>query len=301
MNESRMLQRFIDWGMARGDVRALILTSTRTAPGSALDVFSDYDLIIVTTDPAPYQPDAWLSEFGPLLVVYRDPVRLIHGEPSFARITQYENGLKIDFTIWTAELARRFTAAAAQSGRLEPDYDLGYRILLDKDGLTAGLPAPTHKAYIPTPPDYAEYYRLVESIFHESTYAAKYLWRDDLMAAKFMLDEMIKGDNLRPMLEYYMQIGKGWTVRAGAHGRGLKRKLPPEIWAEFEQTYVGPGLAENWTALFATLALFEKVARAVGAHLGYAYPQALHERCMIYLRRVQALPPGATAFPWAEE
>ena len=293
-----MLQRFIDWGEARADVRALILTSTRTTPGAPLDVFSDYDLIIASTDARRYQPDDWLSDFGPLLVLYRDPVQLIHGEESFARITQYENGLKIDFTLWTAELLRRFTAAAVRAGALEPDYDLGCRVLLDKDGLTAGLPAPTHRAYIPTPPDEKTYFTVIEEMLHESTYAAKYIWRDDLMAQKFIFDHQMKGHDLCRMLEWYMQIDHGWNVRAGAYGRGMKRKLPPEIWAELERTYVGPGGAENWDALFASLALFEKVARAVGEHLGYPFPAELYARVLAYLRRVQALPPGAERFNW---
>jgi aminoglycoside 6-adenylyltransferase len=239
-----------------------------------------------------------LSDFGPLLVLYRDPIRLIHGEESFARITQYENGLKIDFTIWTVELLRRFVAEGKKKGKLEPDYDLGYCILLDKDGLTEGLPAPTYRAYIPTPPDEATYRTVIEEMFHEATYAAKYLWRDDLMAVKFILDGGMRGSDLLKMLEWYMQIGHGWTVRAGAYGRGLRRKLPPEIWAAVERTFAGPGIEENWEALFAMIHLFEKVARAVGAHLGYAYPEEMHERSLRYLRRVRALEPGVTAFPW---
>jgi aminoglycoside 6-adenylyltransferase len=298
MDENSMFQRFIDWAEVRADVRAIILTSTRTTPGATVDVFSDYDIIFATTEAKRYQPDDWLSDFGPLLVLYRDPVRLIHGEESFARITQYENGLKIDFTIWTVELLRRFVAAAVQSGSLEPDYDLGYRVLVDKDDLTAGLPAPTYKAFIPTPPDEMTYFTVIEELFHEATYAAKYLWRDDLMAVKYILEGEMIGNDLRKLLEWYMQIGHGWSVRAGNYGRGIKRKLPPEIWAAFERTYAGPGIAENWAALFATLDLGEWVARAVGSHLGYTYPQELHERCMRYLRRVQALEPGIDRFPW---
>jgi aminoglycoside 6-adenylyltransferase len=271
MDEKTMLQRFIDWAGARADVRAVIMTSTRTTPGAAVDVFSDYDIILVTTESRRYQPDDWLSDFGPLLVLYRDPIQLIHGEESFARITQYENGLKIDFTIWTVELLRRFVAAAVQSGRLEPDYDLGYQVLLDKDGLTRGLPAPTYQAFIPARPDETTYYTVIEELLHEATYAAKYLWRDDLMAAKFILDGQMKGSDLRKLLEWYMQIDHGWSVRAGAYGRGIKRKLPPEIWAELEHTYVGPGIEENWAALFAVVG---------------------------YLRRVQALVPGSARFPW---
>jgi aminoglycoside 6-adenylyltransferase len=301
MDQATMLQRFIDWGQAREDVRVLILTSTRTVPGAVIDVFSDYDIILASTQAMQYQADGWLTNFEPLLVLYRDPVRLIHDEPTFARITQYADGLKIDFTIWTVELLRRYVAEAARTGVLEPDMDLGYRVLMDKDRLTAGLPAPTHQAYIPARPDEAEYRRVVEEFFHEGTYVVKYIWRGDIMAVKHLFDEEMKGQSLLPMLEWYMQIGHDWKVRAGAYGRQIQRKLPPEIVAELAATYTGAGTEENWLAFYRTIGLFEKVARAVGEHLGYVYPEEMHGRCMAYFRRVQSMAAGASDMPKMED
>jgi aminoglycoside 6-adenylyltransferase len=296
MNEKTVLKKFFEWAAAREDIRAVILTSTRTTPGAMLDFFSDYDIILATTHPELYRPDDWLADFGPLLVLYRDPVRLIHGEPAFARITQYANGLKIDFTIWTDELLRRVVAQAVEKGGLDPDLDLGYRVLLDKDGLTAGMPSPTYQAFIPQRPREGEYHTMVEEFFHEGTYVVKYIWRQDLMALKYIFDGAMKGECLRGMLEWYMQIGHGWQVRTGAYGRNLRHKLPPDIWVELEHTYCGAEAQDNWDAFYATIALFEKVARAVGADLGFEYPQDLHNRCLSYYRWIQALPLEAVEF-----
>jgi aminoglycoside 6-adenylyltransferase len=173
---------------------------------------------------------------------------------------------------------------------LLPDYlDVGYIVLLDKDNLTAGLKPPTYTAFIPSPPSLEEYLTIVELFFHEATYVAKHLWRDDLIPAKYNLDVMMKFENLRVMLEWRMEINYNWSIKTGAVGKGLKKRLPAEIWSALEETYVGAGTEENWQAMFKTIDLFQKVAIEVGDHLGYAYPQELHDRTVAYLSWVRSL------------
>lgn len=298
LEESDMLKRFVEWGQRRADVRALVLTSTRTVPGApTVDRLSDYDLIVALSDPPGIQPffdsRAWLEDFGRVLVLYRDPILPWFEDcprrpydHKFAYITQYEaEGLKIDFTLMPAELLRAIAQAP-----LDPDLDLGYRVLLDKDRLTAGMATPTHRAFIPKPPSREEYLERVELFFHEGTYAAKYLWRDDLIPAKEQLDQGMKAHNLQTMLEWRAEIEAGWTARLKAHGRGLKKIVPPDLWAELEATYTGAGIEENWAALWRTVDLFAKTARQVGAALDYAYPEDLHRRCVTYYKWVQNLP-----------
>ena len=284
----------MDWAEPRETVRAMLLTSTRTSPNARTDLFSDYDLILVVTDIHPFFEDrAWLEDFGGVLVLYRDPIRAVYGVERFAYITQYEDGLKIDFTLWPAEMVSRITAAT----QLPDDLDVGYTVLMDKDDLTAGLQPPTYQAHIPNPPTREEYETRIEVFFHEATYVAKHLWRGDLMAAKYNLEYAMKMVKLRKMLEWRMEIDHGWSVKPGAYGRGLQRYLAPETWLELESTYVGAGEEENWDAMFRTIDLYRRVAIEVGRHLGYDYPHELDRRVMEYLKKVQNLDPRATSFP----
>ena len=103
-----MLERLVRWASERDPVRAMLLTSTRSNPDAPTDLFSDYDVILAVTDVRPFFEDrSWLGDFGPVLVVYRDPIRQREGGESFAYITQYENGLKIDFTVSSVGVLKR--------------------------------------------------------------------------------------------------------------------------------------------------------------------------------------------------
>ena len=66
---------------------------------------------------------------------------------------------------------------------------------------------------------------------------------------------------LLQMLEWRVEVNRGWTWKPGLVGRGLKAYVSPETWAELEKTWVGAEIAENWTALFRMTALFRQIAR----------------------------------------
>lgn len=293
MSDDPVIEQLTAWGTVDPRIRALIWTSTRANPNAAVDALSDYDIIVVVEAIEPFAADeGWLHQFGPLLVVYRDPVQVELGLPSFARITQYEDGLKIDFTVMPVAL---WTQWPAMPG-LQDDLNVGYQVLLDKDDLTVGLQPPTDTAYIPRPPDEATYLTVIEEFFHEGTYVAKNLWRDELIPAKYSFDHVMKTGQLRTMLEWWMETQQGWSVRLGVLGKGLKKRLPPELWAAFEATYTGADIEENWGAFFRTIELFRRVAVEVGQALGYAYPHELDRRATDYFRDVQALSHDAAIF-----
>jgi aminoglycoside 6-adenylyltransferase len=283
-----VVSRLIAWAEQRVPVRAMLLTSTRAIPNAALDVFSDYDVILVVSDIHPFVADrSWLEDFGSVLVVYWDP---IHPDPDYGieqvgNVTQYADGLKIDFTLWPVELLRRIVAAPA----LLDELDAGYAVLLDKDGLTDDMKAPTYTAYIPTRPTDETFQKAIEDFFSDAPYVAKCLWRDQLLPAKWCLDYDMKHIFLRQMLEWRIERDHDWSVPVGALGKGLKQRLPPDIWRQLEQTYAGAGIAENWEALFKTLALFRRVAIEVAEHLGYAYPNELDQRVTDYVQHMRSL------------
>lgn len=287
-----VLGQLIGWGEQQPDVRAILLTSTRAVPGAELDIFSDYDVVLVVGDIRPFYDDrSWLEAFGEVLVAYWDPI--LADAPGIQRtgnVTHYSDGLRIDFSIWPVALLQNIAVAS----ELQVELDAGYSVLLDKDGVTGALSAPTYRGYVPARPSEDQFQTLVNDFFTDAPSAAKFLWRDELLPAKWCLDYDMKHVYLRPMLEWLIERDHGWTLPAGNLGRGLKRRLPPEYWAELERCYAGAAIADNWEALFRTMSLFGRVASEVAAELGYNYPLDLERRVAAFVRRMQATPKGFT-------
>ena len=278
--EDKVIQQVVHWSEREPLVCAVILTSSRAIPHAHTDAFSDYDVILVLREIKSFYEDrGWLETFGSVLALYRDPLNLDRGFERSAYVTQYESGLKIDFSLWPVELLKRIVSEPA----LPSEFDAGYQVLLDKDHLTDGLQPPTYSAYIPKPPTDVQYQTTIEEFFLDTTYVAKFLWRDDLVAAKHILDHSLKHEYLLRMLEWRIEIDHAWSVKPGPYGRGLKRWLPPDVWADLEDTYTGADLDSNWTALFRTIDLMRRVAIEVGQRLGYGYPDNLEWRVRSYL------------------
>jgi aminoglycoside 6-adenylyltransferase len=280
------LALLIAWAKSRDDVRAILLTSTRASPGGKVDELSDYDVILVTREITPYWNDrSWIGDFGEVLVAYWDPISEDPetGHSQTGNIVQYADGLKIDFTVWPRDQIE----AIVRLPRLPAELDAGYVILLDKDGFTAGLSAPTFTAYIPERPDEATFLANIDGFFVGVPYVAKCLLRDELLPAKWCLDYDMRDVYLRPMLEWLMEIDHNWSTPIGALGKGLKRRLSPEIWRALEATYAGAGIGENWTSLFSLIAFYGRIARAVAEGLGYSYPETLDLRVTEFARSMQ--------------
>ena len=284
--EADVLARLAAWGEADPSIRALVLTSSRARADESVDALSDFDLIVAVDDAEAFVvDDAWVSAFGEPLVRWGDQSE-VHGMTTYFRGVVYSDGIKVDYTIWPDALLER----VAEAEVLPDALDVGYRVLLDKDGRTSGWPAPTYRAHIPAQPTEAEYRALVEEFWWDTTYVAKALWRGEVVFAKFALEYDAKIVAVRRFLEWRIQLDRDWSLRPGAYGRSLERHLPSDIWSELAATYVGTDIEDNWDALFRTTALFRHVATEVGEALGYAYPLDVDEAVTAHIEAVRQLP-----------
>jgi aminoglycoside 6-adenylyltransferase len=285
-SDAAVLDRLTRWATHHALVRALVLESSRANEQAPLDLFSDYDVLLVVSDVRPFvDDDAWLSDFGPPLVTFHD-TKQVEGFETFARLVLYADHTKIDYLVWPVSLLHQLVERQA----LPDVLDWGYRALLDKDGLTDGLPAPTRTAHIAPRPTEREYLALVEGFWWETIYVAKNLWREEVLHAKYNLDVVMRHELLLRLLEWRVEVDREWAWKPGIVGRGLKAQLAPGTWSALEATWVGAGLEENWEALFAMTDLFRRVALEVGSALGYAYPRELDQRVSAYLQAVRGLP-----------
>ena len=274
MTADPVLDQLTRWAGERDEVRSLIITSTRAIPDAHLDAHSDYDVILVVTTVRPLVEDtSWLSDFGDVLIAYWDPLRVdaTTGAEEVSSIVNYTHGLKIDFSLWSYRAFTDITGGPDPN----PELDAGYRVLVDKDRLTAGLPRPTFAAYIPVRPDEATYLRLITDFLIGVPYVAKSLLRGELLPAKWVLDFDMRFNYLVPMLEWRVECDYAWKLRTGPLGKGLHAHLPGGMWDELQHTFVDADPDKNWEALFAMVALFGRAAQEVAESLGHTYPDSL--------------------------
>lgn len=172
-------QRLLAWADRTASVRAVIVTSTRARPEGPPDELSDWDVIVAATDPSAFVDDlGWHAEIGTPLVRWGDEDELL-GHRTWFRGVVYDDGSKVDFTVWPDRLLVAITAEK----RLPVEFDYGYRVLHDPDGLTAAWPAPTSSAYVMTPPSEADYRAMIEEFWWGTTYVAKAVRRGELFFA----------------------------------------------------------------------------------------------------------------------
>lgn len=276
----------IAWGRGRADVRALLITSTRAIPGGVTDALSDYDIILVVDDITPYHASRdWLAAFGAVLALFRDPITEEFGSPSSGYVIQFEDHLKIDFTLWTPAALRHIAALPT----LPDELDAGYRVLLDKEGLTASWSSPTYQAYVTQLPSEERYHEVVEMFYLDCIYVAKYIWRGDLNAAHRILNEMLKQEHLRPMLEWRMAIEHDWRLKPGPFMRRIETCLRPDLLEDLAQTYGGIQPDELWNSLYRTRDLMRKVSLEVADVLEFRYPESIEEKAMAYVAEIRQM------------
>lgn len=274
--EEEVLTQFNKWAQSNDLIRAAVLTSLRVDPKGVTDFLSDYDIELYVSDFEPFRKDdEWLSVFGPIMVRWPLKPRSTFDEKRLTRLVLFKDGVRIDFQI-------------TDKTEIEPDaYDDGYRILLDKDDLTIGLNDPTFSKHIIKKPSREEYDTLVHEFWWNATYVPKYLWRDELPFAKSVLGQTVRDKYLRTVIEWFIGLQHDWSVNTGLCGKWFKHYLDAETWSEFESTYAGADIEENWQSFFKAISLFRKLGKTVGRSLGYDYPTQLDQEMTDYYSTIR--------------
>ncbi|MFC1954790.1 aminoglycoside 6-adenylyltransferase [Chloroflexota bacterium] len=280
--ENDVITKLQNWGRENDCVRAMILTSSRANPDSFTDKFFDYDITLYVSDIKSFMNDEWLSIFGQPMIKWPLKPMSTFSKDWITRLVIFENEIRIDFQITSNQLIEPSTHDNGFS------YDNGFKVLADKDGLTESLNEPAYSVYNIKKPTEEEYESLINSFFWNATYVPKYLWRDELYFAKFMLDSDLRFNNLRKMIEWYIGLQHNWSVNTGLQGRFIKRYLNSKTWAELETTFSDADIENNWQAFFNMITLFRKLAVNVGNSLGYEYPHELDQKITKYCNKIKA-------------
>ena len=108
------------------------------------------------------------------------------------------------------------------------EYNLGYEILLDKDGLTSNLQPATYEYPHTQKPTQEEFDLVLKVFFFEAFKEAKSLMREDLWHVKIR-DWSVK-KRLLKMIEWHEKAKHCWNYDTNCDAKRMAFWVSPEIW-----------------------------------------------------------------------
>jgi aminoglycoside 6-adenylyltransferase len=280
--EREVVTKLLQYAHDDEKVRAVLLNGSRVNPNVTKDLFCDYDMIFVVTDPKYYlDHQDWITNFGDLIIMQQNYIET-ECEDEYIFLMLFTDGVRIDLSFRRVETINQHF------------HDSLTKVILDKDNCLKNFDPPSEKSYVTLQPTMDEFDKTINNILWCSTNVAKGMWRDELPYAKFMLDIVIRQDFMN-LLSWYVGVNHNWSVNIGTALKWLKKYLPGELWDSFENTYSGPAYTNIWDSLFEIIRLTKDVGQKLADKLNYEYPIHDHINLVAYLEKVRALPKDAKA------
>jgi aminoglycoside 6-adenylyltransferase len=282
-NEKEMLQLIVDTAQNDGRIRAVIMNGSRANPNAPQDIFQDYDIVYIVTDVSSFKSDSgWIDCFGKLMVMQL-PDDMEDSPPSddesYAYLMQFADGNRIDLTLYPI----------AKLQELERD-SLSV-LLLDKDRIIEPFPVPNEDSYLPKPPTLKDFSDCCNEFWWVCTYVAKGLWRQEIIYAKYMLDQIVR-EQLMKMLVWHIGIKTEFSTNPGKYGKYYRQRLEPKLWEMLLKTYSDADYDHTWDALEMMCWLFRIATHSVAEHFDFPYPEE-DEKVSAHLKHVRRLPKTA--------
>src|SRR5262245_33164363 len=170
------------WAAEAPGLRAAVLLGSQARVDAPADPVSDVDVALFVDDPAAYlDHPAWVDHFGDPLLRFREPTAV--GGFEELRV-HFRDGLEVDFAIVPAAVA------AAIPPEADAVFARGYRVLFadgisfpEREPSSIDAPAPTQERFD----------RLVNDFWYHLLWAAKKLWRGEVLVAKQACDGLLTG------------------------------------------------------------------------------------------------------------
>ena len=273
------LEKIINWANSLENIKILILSGSLAAKGKK-DELSDYDIAVYGTDFNFIENDDWLKNIQEYWVCIHDQF-LFSGYDIPTRLTIFNAYFKVDFSFHPMDLLHKMI----NSKTLPDDYNIGYKVLLDKENITNKLLKPTYTGFILSKPNKEKFQENIKEFWFESYHVAKYLYRNDLWTAK-MRDWSTK-ELLRQMLEWNEACKQTKYFSPKNHGKEMKSQLNENIWQELEDCFGKFDKKDSWRTLNNTIKLYRKVAVETAKILGFTYDQKPDQHISAFIENLK--------------
>ncbi len=260
-------ERFVEWASGRRDIRAALVVGSRAREVYPADEWSDLDIVVFADDPDRYLDDAaWPAELAPVILTFTEPT----GDGSAReRRVLFNGGRDVDFAFFPLTAIDRIDpdeppASVTQSlGR-------GYRVLVDRIGLSDRLDSLSLEPRPPASPTGAQFDEVVSDYLYHLLWVAKHLRRGELWWAKGGMERL--DGLLERMITWHAREVSGRSD-TWFRGRFLETWADPAVVAELALTGSRRDPNGMARALLHHHALFRTVAVDVATSLSLAYPE----------------------------
>lgn len=270
-----LYEPLLRWARRQPAIRALVITGSLARADGSVDQYSDLDVQIICRDISNYiADDSWLDGLGKVWI--RFP---LDADAPY-RLVWFAGGRKVDFQF----IALDQIHADLQMSQLSDEYQRGYVVALDKDGLYANMP-PSPRSFPPPPePEAAEVLAVINEFWFEAIHVAQFIRRREFWVVKWR-DWTMKRNLLR-MLEWQAQATSQSPVNTWLLGKRVTEWADEASLASIKAIWT-PWQAEAlWGGLLAQLALFRRLSWEVRAALRISGSDDRHDEIAEYIRRL---------------
>jgi len=255
------IDKIISWAKKEEQIKVLMLTGSLVGNGSR-DELSDYDVAVFTTDVKKYaNDDSWIHSIEKVWVY--EPHFLQKNNKKYpTRLVIYKDGLQVDFAIFDLEHLKNLK----KEKTLPVEYNLGYKILLDKENLTKDLQQPDYKYPFAKKPTQEEFDLVVSVFFFEAFKEAKALFRKDLWHAK--IRDWSTKKRLLKMIEWNEKVKNGWNYDTNCDGKRMQSWVSQETWKMAHEIFARFDEVDSFEKLKKTIDIFHKISVQIADALG---------------------------------
>ncbi|MBL8131591.1 MAG: aminoglycoside 6-adenylyltransferase [Anaerolineae bacterium] len=258
----------VDWAEGIAEIRTILVVGSQARQVKPADEYSDLDISLYVIGNHEQEAESylqWMQEFVPVWMTLDE-----HHDETKSWLILYQAGIKVDFSVTPISTLQPLIAEQ----RLWDDQQRGYRILLDKDGIAAQLPAPTPFDPPPyVPPTQVQFIQRVEGYFYGAVYLAKQIKCGNLWKAKWA--DQIQQRMLLEMLEWHSRSTHEQPVDTYYRGDFMRDWVSEITWRELHQVFAHFDALDSRKALIASLRLFTRLTEETAAKLDYDYPRTM--------------------------
>ena len=265
----KKLEKITNWANSKPGISALILSGSLAGKGSK-DALSDYDIAVYGNEFDFIKSDDWLREIDDYVVCIHDSFGF-SGYEIPTRLTIFEDTIKVDFSFHPLQSLH----ALINQKKLPDAYNIGYQILLDKDGIASKMQKPTYQGFVINKPSAMDFEQNIKEFWFEIYHVAKYLSRNDLWTAK--LRDGAAKTWLRKMIEWHHAIKMNRAFSPKNDGKDMHEWIDEKIWKDLHGAFGRFDKKDSWKAMEKTTKIYRKIATKTAAHLKYKYNQKIDD------------------------